>query len=112
MLPSSDQTAAPGWLPSECLAGFNRNRWLVSIGIDGWLRRNPQDDEAFRNNPARKRNRHVRVDARRLGRIRIQKCVDDSLPDGRVPGSVRQMLAETTKPTNPSYSPNQPDAMS
>ena len=41
MLPSSDQTAAPGRLPSECLAGFNRNRWLVSIGIDGWLRRNP-----------------------------------------------------------------------
>src|ERR1700728_2055829 len=32
----------PGWLPSECLAGFNRNRWLVSVGIDGWLRRNPQ----------------------------------------------------------------------
>src|SRR6202012_1470300 len=31
----------PGWLPSECLAGFNRNRWLVSVGIDGWLRRNP-----------------------------------------------------------------------
>ena len=22
----------PCWLPSECLAGFNRNRWLVSIG--------------------------------------------------------------------------------
>jgi hypothetical protein len=40
------------------------------------------------------------VDARRLGRIRIQKRVDDSLPDGRVPGSVRQMLAETTNPTN------------
>jgi DNA replication protein DnaC len=32
----------PGWLPSECLAGFNRNRWLVCVGIDGWLRRNPQ----------------------------------------------------------------------
>ena len=64
------------------------------------IRLNTWDDEAFRNNPARKLNRHVCVDARRLGRIRIQKRVDDSLPDGRVPGSVRQMLAETTNPTN------------
>src|ERR1700739_3741497 len=42
----------PGWLPSECLAGFDRNRCLVSIGIDGWLRRNPQ---------AQRRNRLLMV---------------------------------------------------
>jgi hypothetical protein len=22
-------------------AGFDRNRWLVCVGIDGWFRRNP-----------------------------------------------------------------------
>jgi hypothetical protein len=30
-----------GWLQSESPAGFNRNKWLVSVGIDGWFRRNP-----------------------------------------------------------------------
>jgi hypothetical protein len=25
----------PGWLPAECTAGFDRNRWLDSVGIDG-----------------------------------------------------------------------------
>jgi hypothetical protein len=34
MIPPSDHTATP--------AGFNRNRRLVCIGINGWLRRNPQ----------------------------------------------------------------------
>ncbi len=40
-LPLTNRAATrPG--SSECPAGFDRNRWLVSVGIDGWNRRNPQ----------------------------------------------------------------------
>jgi len=57
--------------------------WLVRIGLNGW------DDEAFGNNPACKLDRRARSLARRLGRIRIDKCVDDSPADRRVASSVR-----------------------
>jgi hypothetical protein len=49
--------------------------WLVRIRLDAW------DDEAFGSNPACKLDRRARSPARCPGRIRIDKCIDDSLAD-------------------------------
>ncbi|MGD0105705.1 MAG: hypothetical protein ABSC06_16945 [Rhodopila sp.] len=55
--------------------------WLVRIRLDAW------DDEAFGNNSACKLDRRARSLARRLARIRIDKCIDDSLADRHVVAS-------------------------
>ena len=92
VVPAKDPTGGK----KQLLAGFRRKApdlsQMIHIGIKEWLvriRPDAWDDEAFGNNPACKLDRRARSLARRLGRIRIDKCIDDSLADRSVASSVR-----------------------
>src|SRR5829696_4949979 len=53
MNPSANHTVTR-LASSECLAGLLRNRWLDSIGIGGWFRRNTQPaDRGCADRPGR-----------------------------------------------------------
>jgi hypothetical protein len=92
VVPAKDPTGGK----KQLLAGLRRNApdlsQMIHIGVEEWLvriRLDAWDDEAFGSNPACKLDRRARSPARCPGRIRIDKCIDDSLADRRVARGVR-----------------------